>query len=60
VGFEEPDPAWADLDLVPTAGRRAALGVALSSSSGFGGHNVTLVFGRVGRRPRSRSPESAS
>jgi len=49
VSLEEPDPAWADLDLVPAAGRRAALDVALTSSYGFGGHNVTLVFGRAGR-----------
>jgi 3-oxoacyl-[acyl-carrier-protein] synthase II len=44
--LRNPDPAWSDLDLVPRAGRRAALGVALTSSYGFGGHNVTLVFGR--------------
>jgi 3-oxoacyl-[acyl-carrier-protein] synthase II len=35
VSLREPDPAWA--------------GVALSSSYGFGGHNVTLVFGRPDR-----------
>jgi 3-oxoacyl-[acyl-carrier-protein] synthase II len=44
--LREPDPAWSDLDLVPTAGRRQPLEVALSSSYGFGGHNVTLVLGR--------------
>jgi 3-oxoacyl-[acyl-carrier-protein] synthase II len=43
-----PDPAWSDLDLVPTPGRRASIEVALTSSYGFGGHNVTLVFGRGG------------
>jgi 3-oxoacyl-[acyl-carrier-protein] synthase II len=43
-----PDPAWSDLDLVPTPGRRAPIAVALTSSYGFGGHNVTLVFGRGG------------
>jgi 3-oxoacyl-[acyl-carrier-protein] synthase II len=41
-----PDPAWADLDLVAMPGRRAPLGIAVSSSYGFGGHNVTLVLGR--------------
>jgi 3-oxoacyl-[acyl-carrier-protein] synthase II len=46
-----PEPAWNDLDLVPTAGRRAALGIALSSSYGFGGHNVTLVLARPEVRP---------
>jgi 3-oxoacyl-(acyl-carrier-protein) synthase len=40
------DSAWSELDLVPTPGRRAALGIALSSSYGFGGHNVTLVLAR--------------
>jgi 3-oxoacyl-(acyl-carrier-protein) synthase len=46
VTLQTPDPAWPELDLVPTAGRRAALGIALSSSYGFGGHNVTLVLAR--------------
>jgi len=49
VGLREPDPACADLDLVPAPGRRGALGVALTSSYGFGGHNVTLVLGRAER-----------
>src|SRR5262249_34257977 len=44
VTLRTPDPAWADLDLVPDAGRRRALGIAVSSSYGFGGHNVTLVL----------------
>jgi 3-oxoacyl-[acyl-carrier-protein] synthase II len=43
-----PDPAWSDLDLVPAPGRRAPLEVGLTSSYGFGGHNVTLVLGRGG------------
>jgi 3-oxoacyl-[acyl-carrier-protein] synthase II len=46
VTLRTPDPAWADLDLVPAAGRRASLGVAVSSSYGFGGHNVSLVLAR--------------
>ena len=46
VTLRVPDPAWSDLDLVPTPGRRAPLGVAVSSSYGFGGHNVTLVLAR--------------
>ena len=46
VNLREPDPAWADLDLVPAPGRRALLGVAISSSYGFGGHNVSLVLAR--------------
>jgi 3-oxoacyl-[acyl-carrier-protein] synthase II len=46
VTLRTPDPAWQDLDLVPTPGRRVPLGIAVSSSYGFGGHNVTLVFAR--------------
>jgi len=47
VSLREPDPAWRDLDLVASAGRRARLGAALSSSYGFGGHNVTLLLART-------------
>jgi 3-oxoacyl-[acyl-carrier-protein] synthase II len=47
IGLREPDPDCGDLDFVATPGRRATLGVALSSSYGFGGHNVTLVLGRA-------------
>jgi len=36
----------AGVDLVTEAGRHAALGVAVSSSYGFGGHNVTLALAR--------------
>jgi 3-oxoacyl-[acyl-carrier-protein] synthase II len=46
VTLRQPEDSWADLDLVPRAGRRAPLGTALSSSYGFGGHNVTLVLAR--------------
>jgi 3-oxoacyl-[acyl-carrier-protein] synthase II len=46
VTLQKPDPAWGELDLVPSAGRRARLGIAVSSSYGFGGHNVTLVLAR--------------
>jgi 3-oxoacyl-[acyl-carrier-protein] synthase II len=46
VTLRTPDPAWGELDFVPAAGRRAALAIALSSSYGFGGHNVTLVLAR--------------
>jgi 3-oxoacyl-[acyl-carrier-protein] synthase II len=48
VNLRTPDPTWADLDLVPVAGRRVPLAVAVTSSYGFGGHNVTLVLGRAG------------
>jgi 3-oxoacyl-[acyl-carrier-protein] synthase II len=51
VTLRTPEDAWSELDLVPRAGRRAALGVAISSSYGFGGHNVTLVLARPEARP---------
>jgi 3-oxoacyl-[acyl-carrier-protein] synthase II len=46
LGLRAPDPAWAGIDLVTEAGRQASLGAAVSSSYGFGGHNVTLVLAR--------------
>jgi len=49
VGLREPEPGWDDLDLVPVAGRRMPLGVGVTSSYGFGGHNVALVFARAER-----------
>jgi 3-oxoacyl-[acyl-carrier-protein] synthase II len=45
INYEEPDPEC-DLDYVPNVARPARVDRALSNSLGFGGHNVTLVFGR--------------
>ena len=45
--LREPDPLCADMDLVPAPGRRAPLATAITSSYGFGGHNVTLVLARA-------------
>ena len=45
IGYREPDPEC-DLDVVPNAGRKAAVGAALSNSLGFGGHNATLALKR--------------
>lgn len=45
INYEEPDPEC-DLDYVPNVARPARVVHALSNSLGFGGHNVTLVFGR--------------
>lgn len=44
IGYETPDPAI-PIDCVPNTARRAAIGHALSNSFGFGGQNVSIVFG---------------
>ena len=45
INYENPDPTC-DLDYVPNNARRADLRYAINNSFGFGGHNVSLVFGR--------------
>ncbi|MBN1526057.1 MAG: beta-ketoacyl-ACP synthase II [Candidatus Omnitrophica bacterium] len=42
INYETPDPDC-DLDYVPNTPRAAKIGVAMSNSLGFGGHNATLV-----------------
>jgi 3-oxoacyl-[acyl-carrier-protein] synthase II len=46
INYEVPDPDC-DLDYVPNASRKAKCDVTLSNSFGFGGHNVTLIFGKA-------------
>src|SRR5437660_8344372 len=45
INHEQPDPNC-DLDYVPNVARRAAVNVALTHSSGFGGVNTALVLVR--------------
>jgi 3-oxoacyl-[acyl-carrier-protein] synthase II len=45
INYETPDPEC-DLDYVPNTARCANISYALSSNSGFGGHNTGLIFGR--------------
>lgn len=45
VNYETPDPEC-DLDYVPNVARDTTAQYALSNSFGFGGHNVSLVFGK--------------
>lgn len=42
INYEHPDPDC-DLDYVPNTAREAHVGVCMSNSLGFGGHNATLV-----------------
>jgi 3-oxoacyl-[acyl-carrier-protein] synthase II len=46
ANLKTPDPDVA-FDCVPRAAREAALEYAISNSFGFGGQNVTLLFGRA-------------
>ena len=44
--YTTPDPDC-DLDYIPGSARQLRVRNALSNSLGFGGHNVSLCFGRV-------------
>jgi 3-oxoacyl-(acyl-carrier-protein) synthase len=51
INQEYPDPLC-DLDYVPNVARRAAVDVALTHSSGFGGVNNLLVLARADWREK--------
>ena len=46
INYHTPDPAC-DVDCVPNEARQMEVNVAISNSFGFGGHNGTLVIGKV-------------
>ncbi len=45
INYQVPDPEC-DLDIIPNTGRQAEIRAAMSNSLGFGGHNVSIVFGK--------------
>ena len=52
--LDDPDPAC-ELDHIRTSPRAATVEYAMSNSFGFGGHNVSLVFGPPGTGRRRSS-----
>lgn len=46
INQTEPDPDC-DLDYIPNDARSAEVEIAMSNSMGFGGHNVSLIFGKA-------------
>jgi 3-oxoacyl-[acyl-carrier-protein] synthase II len=46
INHETPDPDC-DLDYVPNEGRKTTVRNALSNSLGFGGHNATIIIGKL-------------
>lgn len=48
INLDEPEDECAGLELVPHEAKRRDIRVALSNSFGFGGTNVSLLFGKHG------------
>ncbi len=46
INLDDPDPEC-DLDYVPNQKRKHDVKYAVSNSFGFGGHNVSLVVGKL-------------
>lgn len=46
INYDEPDPLC-DLDYVPNHPREAKVQYAMSNSFGFGGHNTSILIGKV-------------
>ena len=48
INYKNPDEEC-DLDIVPNESRKQAVDYALSNSLGFGGHNASILFKKVGK-----------
>ncbi len=48
INYRNPDEEC-DLDIVPNKSRKQAVDYALSNSLGFGGHNASILFKKVGK-----------
>ncbi len=46
INLENPDPLC-DLDYTPNSARKRDISIAMSNSFGFGGHNGSLVIGKL-------------
>ncbi|MCU0721623.1 MAG: beta-ketoacyl-ACP synthase II [Pirellula sp.] len=46
INLDTPDPTC-DLDYTPNVARKADVRIAMNNSFGFGGHNATMICGRV-------------
>lgn len=46
INLDNPDEAC-DLDYIPHTAREKSTQVVMSNSFGFGGHNVSLIFGKI-------------
>lgn len=57
INYETPDPEC-DLDYVPNTKRSKQVQYVMSNSFGFGGHNATLILGKLDGDQESNGAES--